>query len=139
LALDSALDVTSAEYANIQLINLNHRVLESKAHRGFKKSFLNFFKFVYDSTTACGAALLERKPIIVEDVCFSPIFSDNKILEVIVDSGVRSVQSMPLITDGQKILGIISVHYSRPRSFAKYDQFHFQVLSRAIANLIDRY
>jgi GAF domain-containing protein len=136
LALDAAISVTGAQYANIQLMDLNREVLEIKAQRGFKQSFLDFFEFVDDASTACGVALLQRRPVIVEDVCFSPVFSENKVLEVVLDSGIRSVESAPLVTDTKMLLGIISVHHSRPQFFSENDILRFQAVAAAIANLI---
>ncbi|MBV8381894.1 MAG: GAF domain-containing protein, partial [Planctomycetaceae bacterium] len=72
-ALDAALSVASADCANIQLIHPNRRGLVLKAQRGFEPPFLDFFAYVDDSHSACGVALRERRPVVVEDVSRSPI------------------------------------------------------------------
>src|SRR5262245_44296416 len=112
--LDAALTVGSADYANIQLVHPRLRGLELMAQRGFQLPFLEFFRFVSDDHSACGAALKRQRPVIVEDVSNSLIFANTPQLEVILDAGVRAVKSLPLMGHSGRMLGMLSVHYRRP-------------------------
>src|SRR5262249_1615675 len=51
-ALDAAVSVASADYANIQGLHANGHGLMLIAQRGFSPSFLNYFEFVDDGTSA---------------------------------------------------------------------------------------
>src|SRR5215469_11635423 len=65
--LDAALSVGSADFANVQLVHPRLFGLELITHRGFRRPFLEFFRFVADDNSACGAALKRRRPVIVGD------------------------------------------------------------------------
>jgi GAF domain-containing protein len=135
-ALDAALSVTSADSANIQLVHPGRRGLVLKAQRGFRGPFLDFFAFVDDRHTACGLALKERRPVFVEDILRSPIFLQTRGLEVMLEAGIRAVKSTPLIGPTGQILGMLSVHYRRPRAYLDSDLTRFQALAAAVADLI---
>lgn len=136
-ALDAAISVMSADFGNIQLLDRNRNGLFIEAHRGFKKTFLDFFRFVDDRNTSCGVALSERRSVVVEDVISSPIFAQTRGLEVLLDAGVRAVKSTPLITSKGRVLGILSVHYREPQAHIDSNLTRFQKIAGTAADLID--
>jgi signal transduction protein with GAF and PtsI domain len=135
-ALDAALTVASADCANIQLIHPDRRGLVLKAQRGFEPPFLDFFAYVDDSHSACGVALRERRPVVVEDVTRSPIFAQTPGLAVMLGAGIRAVTSAPLIGSTGEILGMLSVHYRRPHAHLDSDLDRLQELASVIADLM---
>jgi GAF domain-containing protein len=135
--LDAALSVTSADYANIQLVHPGGRGLVLKAQRGFREPFLDFFAFVQDRRTACGLAMEERRPVVVQDVIRSPIFAQTRGLDVMLDAGVRAVRSAPLVGRSGEVLGMLSVHHRQPRDHIDSELVRFQALAVAVAALID--
>jgi len=137
-ALDAALSVTSAACGNIQWLHPNGRGLELVAHRGFSPTFLNFFEFVDGDRTACSEALRERRPIMVPDIVGSPIFAGTQALDVLLDAGIRSVKSVPLVSRTGKTLGVMSVHYREPRPYLNAELVRFQSLAYSIGDLIER-
>src|SRR5689334_18747130 len=52
-ALDAAISVLSADWANIQRVHPGGRGLVLEAQRGFRTPFLDFFAFVDGRRTAC--------------------------------------------------------------------------------------
>ena len=58
--------------------------------------------------------MLSRNRVIVDDVTESTIFTHERSLEVLLDAGVRSVQSTPLIGTRGQLLGVLSTHCSIP-------------------------
>lgn len=113
-AVDSALQITNATKANLQTFDPASGVLQIVAHRGFKQPFLDFFRYVHGETTACGKAFATRERVIVEDVIHSPVFHGTPALEVLLDAGVRGVQSTPLLSPSGAILGMLSTHWPSP-------------------------
>ncbi|HKY08322.1 MAG TPA: GAF domain-containing protein [Candidatus Binatia bacterium] len=136
-ALDSALSVATADCANLQLVHRSRRGLELKAQRGFGQPFLDFFAFVNDGRTACGRALREHRPVVVQDITTSPIFLGTEALEVMLDAGIRAVTSTPLIDDSGEILGVLSVHYRQPHPHMASGLIRLQTLATAVAGLIE--
>jgi GAF domain-containing protein len=136
-ALDAALSVSSADCANIQLVHpVGHRLV-LKAQRGFSAPFLDFFEVVDDRHSACGVALKEHRPVFVQDVVWSPIFAQTRALDVMLEAGIRGVASTPLIDHAGQLLGMLSVHYHRPRAYIDSDLARLQALAAAVADLID--
>lgn len=132
-AVDSALRITNATKANLQLFDPVSGILLIAAQRGFEHPFLEFFQSVHEGKAACGRALEARKRVIVEDVTESPVFHGTAALEVLLDAEVRAVQSTPLIGPSGTVLGILSTHWPSPccpnnRVLASLD-----VLARAAA------
>jgi GAF domain-containing protein len=108
--LSAAIARTNAGMGNIQLFDQRSGSLVIQTHEGFKKPFLDFFNRVESGQAACGVALRLRKRVLVDDVTEAEIFSRGRSLEVLLDSGVRSVQSTPLIGTSGQLLGVFSTH-----------------------------
>jgi len=112
--LSAAIARVRAQMGNIQLFDDESGRLVIQTHKGFGIPFLDYFGAVENGQAACGAALQSRNRVIVEDVTESTIFTRGRSLEVLLDSGVRSVQSTPLIGTRGQLLGVFSTHCSMP-------------------------
>jgi PAS domain S-box-containing protein len=137
--LDAAIAVTGAEKGNVQLLDRDTHTLRLAASRRFDEPFLNFFATVDSSTAAsCGVAIEHRTRVIVEDVTTSPIFRGTPSLDVLLAAGVRSVQSTPLLTSRGQLLGMMSTHDSKPRSFDERSLRWMDILARQTADFVER-
>lgn len=134
IAVEAAISIMSADQGNIQLIEDDSLVI--KAQRGFTKRFLDYFQIISDGRTACRAAWKRMRLIHVADVSSSPIYS-RPVLEAILDEGIRAVDSVPLLTDTGRTLGVLSVHYRRPQSPRATDLSRFERLGRYVANVLE--
>ena len=126
--LSAAIARVRAEMGNIQLFDDESGRLVIHTHKGFGIPFLDYFGAVEKGQAACGAALQSRNRVIVDDVTESTIFTRGRSLEVLLDSGVRSVQSTPLIGTRGQLLGVFSTHCSVPgrptvKEFGDLDYF----------------
>lgn len=109
--LDAAIEGTGADMGNIQLFDPRSGQLVIHVHHGFDEPFLRFFSSVHAGEAVCGSALKFGSRVVVPDVANSPIFSRADCLEALLDAGVRSVQSTPLIAKSGRIWGMLSTHY----------------------------
>lgn len=135
--ISAVIEITGADMGNIQL--LEEGQLRIAAHRGFDAPFLNYFERIREgAATACGAAFETRQRVIVEDVANSTMFSDGPTLGILLDAGVRSVQSTPLITRGGDLIGMLSTHYRAPTQPTERDLRLLDILARQTADLIER-
>jgi GAF domain-containing protein len=112
--LNAALTTMHADMGNIQLLDARSCGLRIQAHHGFGDRFLEFFNCMHDGQTACGTALKNRSQIVVADVTHSSMFRDTPVLEVLLDAGVRAVQSTPLVAPSGCVLGVMSTHWRAP-------------------------
>jgi signal transduction histidine kinase len=112
--LDAAIDVTGANFGNVQLVDPTTGALGIVAQRGFERPFLEFFAAVHDTEAACGTAKQRGARVVVENVEVDPIFQDARIKEIMRSAGVRAVQSTPLINRNGELLGMLSTHFRAP-------------------------
>lgn len=135
-AIDCALKITNATKGNLQLFDPASGVLFIAAQRGFKQPFLNFFMCVDEGEAACGRAFETGTRVVVEDVTESPVFSGTAALEVLLDAGVRAVQSTPLI-GFSGMLGILSTHWESPYRLSNRALVSLDVLARTTARCLE--
>src|SRR5215472_1551947 len=119
--LDAVIEGTEADMGNIQIYDPKTGSLHMQVHRGFHEPFLEFFNSVDPGHGACGTALQSRERVIIPDVSDSTVFSETHLLEVMLDAGVRAVQSTPLIGKLGHIWGMLSTHYRTATQPAKKD------------------
>jgi len=119
--LDAAIESTGADMGNIQLYDPKAGRLLIHVQNGFRRPFLDYFDSVHSGEAACGSALQAGKRVVVSDVTDSPVFRSGDGLEVLLDAGVRSVQSTPLVSISGAVLGMLSTHHRSIRTFAERD------------------
>lgn len=112
--LQAAIEVTGADFGNIQLLDPTVGGLRIVAQQGFCAEFLEYFDHVHEGQAVCGAAMKARQRVLVEDVTDSRLFRDARTIEVMLRAGVRAVQSTPLTGRSGELLGMISTHYRVP-------------------------
>jgi signal transduction histidine kinase/CheY-like chemotaxis protein len=137
--LDAAVDLTEADFGTIQLIEPATGRLKVAAKRGFSKAFVEFWDVLTMDPGACGTALNKKTRIIVEDVERSEIFAGTKSLGVLLESGVRAVQSTPLVGRTGEVLGIFSTNYRNPHRPDARTLEWLDLLARQAADLIEQH
>jgi GAF domain-containing protein len=134
--LDTSLQVSGARFGNIQAMNWRAGYLELTTHRGFRKEFLQFFERVRaDDFSACALALRQRDGVTVEDVGNDPGFSPRS-RAIVLDAGVRAVQSIPMISTGDAFVGMLSIHFPAVHRPASGETDVIRSLARSAADII---
>jgi signal transduction histidine kinase/DNA-binding response OmpR family regulator len=136
--LDAAIELTGACKGNIQLIDPASGALKIAAQRGFGARFLNFFASVASDACAGGAAMRSTERVVVEDVTQSQLFEGQPSLGVLLDAGVRAVQSTPLISSAGNILGMVSTHFDKPARPDERQLRLMDLLARQAADYLER-
>ncbi len=137
--LDAAIEVTRADFGNVQMLDGASGALRIVAQRGFPQEFLDFFGEVHDGAAACGAAMQSRRRVVVEDVAADPMFRGTRAREVMLAAGALAVQSTPLVSRTGTLLGMLSTHYRTPRRPVERELHLLDLLARQAADLIERY
>lgn len=137
--LDAAITVTGASKGNVQVLDAASDKLVIIAQRGFDAPFLESFAGV-DSEQAAVCAVSKRSGarILVEDVTRSPIFVGQRTLDVVLEAGVRAVQSTPLMSGAGVLLGMISTHYSAAHAFSEAELHLLDLLARQASDFLER-
>ena len=137
--LDLALRLTKATKGNLQLFDPESGVLHIAAQTGFNRKFLQHFEFVHaGEAAACGQALQTRRRVIVEDVAQSTVFDGTPAREVLLDAGVKAVQSTPLVSRSGAFLGMLSTHWASPHLPSSFDLARLDVLARSVADWLEQ-
>jgi len=136
--LNVAIEISGAEKGNIQLLNSDADRLDIVSQRGFEKRFLDHFANAARTASICGFALQSHQRVVVEDVTESELLHDKRSLEMLLDEGVRAVQSIPLVSSAGNVLGIISTHYSQPYRPSEQELRLMDLLARQTADYLER-
>ena len=137
--LDAAIAITKADKGLIQLLDAGSGTLEIAAQRGFEKPFLDFFTHIGEAeASACSAALQSADRVIVEDVAQSEIFAGQPSLEIMLEAGVRAVQSTPLINGAGSIFGIISTQFNLPHLPSERELRLMDLLAQQASDYLER-
>ena len=138
--LEAAIRVTGADCGNIQLFDSATGELRIYAQRGFSQAFLEFFDRVFDEGCVCGRALKTGRRVVVENVAESPIFAaSSRAREIILAEKVRSIQSTPLISASEEMLGMLSTHYREPQVFSQWLFERLDAVASSAVQLIERW
>jgi GAF domain-containing protein len=137
--LEVAIEITRADKGTIQVLDPKSDVLVLTSQCGFEEPFLNFFAHVKQGEAAvCGAAMQALERIVVEDIIQSEIFAGQESLDVLLDAGVRAVQSTPLLSSSGAVVGMISTHYCVPHRSTEHELRFIELLARQAADYLGR-
>jgi len=76
--------------------------------------------------------------VVVEDVAQSPIFAGTPALQILLNAGVRAVQSTPIVDRAGATIGMLSTHYRKPAQPGERELRLLDLLARQAADLIER-
>src|SRR5215471_17771898 len=134
--LDATIALQEADFGNIQIYNPETQALEILVQRGFQQDFLEYFKSVRDTGTACGRAMELRERVIIEDVETDSEFAPHR--HIAASAGFRAVQSTPLSNRRGDFLGILSTYFRQPHRPSPRDLRLTDLYARHAAEIIDR-
>jgi PAS domain S-box-containing protein len=134
-----AVAIMSSDFASIQMVHPETGDLELLGHRGFTPEAAAFWSIVCaNANCTCGQALASGERIIVADVDACEYMTASDDLAMYRQTGIRSVQSTPLIARNGRLLGMLSTHWRVPRLPREQDLPLFDVLARQAADLIEQ-
>jgi len=137
--LEAAVAVMRSDAGSIQMLDPSCGELRLLTYQGFHPAAAAAWERVrIDSGTSCSAALNSGQRVIVPDVEKAEFIAGTPSLEGYRRSGIRSVQSTPLISRSGRTLGMISTHWREPHQPAERDLRLLDVLARQVADLIER-
>jgi len=137
--LDAAVAIMRSDFASIQMYDLAADELRLLGHRGFNEDAARFWASIRSvSDSSCAVALRAGTRVIVSDVLTCEALAGSEHLRMFAHTGIRSVQSTPLISRYGSVLGMISTHWGQPYTPSDRDLRVFDVLARQAADLIER-
>lgn len=112
-ALEGAISLVGSDFGTLQTADEATGGLIIAAQSGFSSEFLEYFAVVRaGDTSGCGRAAGCGAQSVIADVEADAAFAPHR--EIAVASGVRSVQSTPLVELTGQVGGVISTHFAQP-------------------------
>jgi PAS domain S-box-containing protein len=137
--LDAAIEIMSADMGSIQKLYTEPNELRLLTWKGFDSRSANFWERVgLDSASSCGVALSAGRRIVVPDVETCKFLAATADLDASRWSGIRAVQSTPLVSGSGRLLGMVSTHWREPHQPAERELRSLDALARQAADLIER-
>jgi PAS domain S-box-containing protein len=136
--LDTALFLTKAAKGNIHLLDSSSSTLVMVAHQGFEQPLLDFFAVMSNLSSIYAKVRESRRRLIVEDLLESKALTDPGSPQVLLEAGVRALQSTPLINSSGDFLGMISTHYPTPHRLGERELRLMDLLARQAADYLER-
>jgi len=137
--LDAAADLMASDMASMQVFDPERNALRLLAWKGFHPQTAVFWEWVrLDSGCSCAAALAAGQRIIVPDVETSEFVVGTPDADEYRRSGIRAVQSTPLVSRAGRLLGMISTHWRAVHRPSERALRALDVLARQAADLIER-
>ena len=135
--LHCILAFTKADKGNIQLASIEDRTVSIAVHQGHGEAFLRHFSGG-GTKEVSEATFLVQRLMILEDVEKGILLRGTRDLAVILEDGVRALESMPLIGRGGEMYGRLTLCYSTPHRSSEVEIKRLELLSRIVINLIER-
>jgi len=135
--LDAAIELTEADFGNIQLLGPGIDTLKIVVQRGLTREFLEYFAQVHDGEAACGTAMKKRQRVVVQDIACDPVFENPRTIETLLAAQVRAVQSTPLVSRSGAFLGVLSTHYRLPRRPSQRQLRGLDLIVRVASDLVE--
>ncbi|MEM4781600.1 MAG: bacterio-opsin activator domain-containing protein, partial [Halalkalicoccus sp.] len=136
--IDAAIEILDADFASFQLYDRERNDLELVTHRGFNGVAESSWSRVTPADgSTCARALETSERVIVRDVerCTFMAGSDDR--EIYLQTGIRAVQTTPLVSRGGDLLGMFSTHWETVHDPSERDLSRLDILARQAADLIE--
>ncbi|HEV2461878.1 MAG TPA: PAS domain-containing protein, partial [Ktedonobacterales bacterium] len=113
--LDAAIAVMRTDMGSMQMLDRDQNVLRLLAWKGFAPASATFWESVrVDAGSSCGVALRTGERVIVPEVERCDFMAGTPDLEYYRLSGIRAVQSTPLVSRDGRLIGMLSTHWRTP-------------------------
>lgn len=143
--LDAAVAIMGSQFASMQTLDLERGPtggpgeLHLLSARGYTEEALRQFEWVRpDMPTSCGLSLRSGQRTVIADVETFDELASTPVLAAFLQTGIRSMQTTPLISRTGRLLGMITTHWSEPHEPSMRDLRLMDILARQAADLLER-
>jgi PAS domain S-box-containing protein len=137
--LDAAVAIMRADFGSIQMLDHARQELLLLGFRGFHAEAARFWERVHPaSQSTCGLALRTGERVVVTDLSTCGFMAGSDDLATYLSTGIRAVQSTPLVSRNGVLIGMISTHWRTPHQPTEAELRALDILARQAADLIER-
>ncbi|MFN6571044.1 ATP-binding protein [Dendronalium sp. ChiSLP03b] len=136
--VDAAIALMRSDMGSIQILDPARNELQLLTWKGFNPASAAFWEWVrLDSGSTCGVALRGERAI-VPDVEKSDFMAGTEDLDAYRLSGIKAVQSTPLLSRSGRLVGMFSTHWREPHQPSDRELRFLDLLARQAADLIEQ-
>ena len=129
--VDAAVEIVRSDAASVQAFDQDRDGLRLVGSRGFDPASADFWDLVVpESASTCGLALAGGDRVVVSDVEAAAALAESEDLEEYRRSGLRAVQSTPLVEEDGRVLGMLSTHWREPHEVHDEELLAIDLLAR---------
>jgi signal transduction histidine kinase/DNA-binding response OmpR family regulator len=110
--LTAVTELQGTDLGAVLLYDRDRGDLVPVASSGLSNEYLRQIGRVPPGAGAAGAAITQRRPVIVEDVAIDPLYAPYR--DAAQQAGYRAACSTPLLTRGGDIIGVIATYFRQP-------------------------
>jgi PAS domain S-box-containing protein len=141
--VEAAVHVARAQCGSLQVLDIDPATgaegLRLLASQGFSEHARQVWgRIDSESHSVCGRAMGTRDRLIVQDVLTCDFLGGSADFDVLVEMGIRSVQSTPLLSRDGSLLGMISTHWKAPHTPEERELRLLDLLARQAADFLER-
>lgn len=137
--LQAAIALMSSDMGSLQKFYPERGDLRLLAWEGFDPQSAAFWEWVRPTSfCTCGLALRSKQRVTAPDIEACDFMAGTEDLQAYRKSGIRAVQSTPLIARHGNIVGMISTHWRQPHLPGEREIRLLDVLARQVTDLIER-
>jgi signal transduction histidine kinase/ActR/RegA family two-component response regulator len=137
--VDAAIAITRADFGSLQMLDRDRGELRLLVHRGFSARAARRWEWVPATSATCyGRALSSAIRCIVSDVEHADLMAGTDELEAFRETGIRAMQTTPLVSRHGELIGMISTHWRAPHAPEESELRLMDVLARQAADAFDR-
>ncbi|MCZ2075030.1 MAG: PAS domain S-box protein [Bryobacterales bacterium] len=140
--LVAALAILNADFASIQILHAERGPegeLRLLSQRGINGPAAAIWEWVRSaSTSSCGLALRTRQRAVTSDIEHCDFLAGTADLETFRQTGIRAMQTTPLLSRSGALLGVFSTHWRKPHTLSASEVRSLDILARMTADLIER-
>ena len=131
--VDAALVIASADMGDIRLFSPDRRALDPRAQRNLGERFVARWT---GAGAAWGTAVARGEKTIIEDVQQHEAMQPAPLAEALREAGVRGMTALPILHRRGEALGLLTLHYRRPRRPDERSLRLLDLLARQAAELV---
>jgi two-component sensor histidine kinase/PAS domain-containing protein len=134
--LQAVIDLQNADCGVFMLYDAACDDLHPAVSIGLSDDYLHLLDRVPPGLGGNDTALLQRRPVIVEDVCAEPLYTSHP--EVAEQGGYRALYSTPLLNPTGDVLGTITVYFVGPHRPTDREMRLVELYARHAAGAVER-
>lgn len=137
--VETAVAVSGADGGALQLYDRHSNRLVLVAVNRLDQSLFDAFRSLRpEDAPASGRALVAKDRVVVEDVAEDAIYQGTALRDILLDAGVRALQSTPLLSRSGRLWGVVTIYRNRPTLSSRWALRLLDLLCGQIADFIER-